>query len=617
MSYVRNNQWFDPGAYTRIEWGAIRRFATFYQSVRPQVALTIVLALLASLTAFFIPVLFARIQAALQAQQPGWLLLMLLAYFGILLFQNAVGFGISTLISRIYTSLNKRILLAFYEQLLNTSVRAFIEFKRRSNLFQRLNDATSITGQYTGIIVGGSRSLIALLVFGVVIGRLSEWVLLVLLVGAVALVAFVVGQADRLRRKRARTLGVNYPLVSRMLEIIGGLLTIKALAASVHATDDITGLVSSKAGAEYAEAVANAGVSLGAGSIRSLTVLAALTTSFVLLLRGELALSDVLALYVLLDGFLGPVSELAGYYQGMAVLSVNVKNYYEVFDLDRDDTPARPVLPTLAHHGDGQDLPVIHPVAVARMGSDTPDDVPKIAFRHVHFAYDAGHPVLEDFCMTVLPGEKIALIGKSGAGKTTVLRLLLDFMKPREGEVLVDGWSLRDIHDKNAFRSRFGIVNQNDFLFNISLRDNLRFGLQRCCPDEELADILHQVNLRDDVWRLPGRLDAIYDDNCFSGGQKQRFLIARALLRRPDIILLDEPTSALDFENEREVLHALDLLAEGKTVITIAHRLTTVRRADRVCVLDRGQVVAAGAHDALYEAHPYYRELCDYNSFIV
>lgn len=173
------------------------------------------------------------------------------------------------------------------------------------------------------------------------------------------------------------------------------------------------------------------------------------------------------------------------------------------------------------------------------------------------------------------------------------------------------------LSDKNAFRRQFGIVSQQDFFFATSIRENMLFGLDEPRADEEIARALSLVNLWDDVERLDKGLDTAYADDLFSGGQKQRFFIARSLLRNPTVVLLDEPTSALDFENEAQVIRALEALAGGRTTITIAHRLSTVRSSDRVLVLNERRIVAAGTHDELYAASDYYRALCQYNSFIV
>ncbi|MEM6795340.1 MAG: ATP-binding cassette domain-containing protein, partial [Acidobacteriota bacterium] len=240
-----------------------------------------------------------------------------------------------------------------------------------------------------------------------------------------------------------------------------------------------------------------------------------------------------------------------------------------------------------------------------------------IVFENVGFTYRDGKKVLSNVNLDIKPGEHVSLIGRSGVGKTTLMRLLLGFLQPQEGRILVDGVEVTSLEDKNAYRRIFGVVSQQDFLFGTSIRENLAFGLEAGVEEERMIEALRMVDLWKDIESLPDSLDSSYSSDVFSGGQKQRFFIARALLRDPSIVLLDEPTSALDFESESQVMTALDRLVGRNTTITIAHRLSTVRNSDRVVVLHGGQVKATGTHDDLYQSDGYYRSLCDYNSFVV
>jgi ABC-type multidrug transport system fused ATPase/permease subunit len=240
-----------------------------------------------------------------------------------------------------------------------------------------------------------------------------------------------------------------------------------------------------------------------------------------------------------------------------------------------------------------------------------------LVFRDVDFAYRGGELVFRGLNLEIHPGEKISLIGRSGAGKTTLLRLLMGFLTPQRGTILVDGVDISTIADKNSFRKLFGLVSQQDFFFGTTIQENLLFGLDEQRSEEEIAEALRLVNLRDCVESLPQKLHTVYSEDMFSGGQKQRFFIVRALLRKPRIVLLDEPTSALDFENEAQMINAIELLAHNRTTITIAHRLSTVRSSDRLLVLNDRRIVASGSHEELYAGNDYYRAFCEYNSFIL
>ena len=224
----------------------------------------------------------------------------------------------------------------------------------------------------------------------------------------------------------------------------------------------------------------------------------------------------------------------------------------------------------------------------------------RIAFEAVTFRYPTrpDHPALDRFSLVVEPGETVALVGPSGAGKTTVLQLLLRFYDPQSGRVRLDGVDISQV-DPTALRTRLGLVPQDPVIFSATARENIRFGR----PDATDAEIDAAVRAAaaDFLGALPQGLDTHLGTKgvMLSGGQRQRVAIARAILRDPAVLLLDEATSALDAESEQAVQHALTVLARDRTTLVVAHRLATVRRADRIIVLEAGRIVATGTHDAL------------------
>ncbi|MEI9986266.1 MAG: ATP-binding cassette domain-containing protein [Aliidongia sp.] len=193
----------------------------------------------------------------------------------------------------------------------------------------------------------------------------------------------------------------------------------------------------------------------------------------------------------------------------------------------------------------------------------------------------------------------MALVGPSGAGKTTVFQLLLRFYDPAAGTVRIDGIDLKAA-DPAAIRGRVGLVPQDPVIFSANAWENIRYGRPEA-TDAEVRDAAEAASAAEFLDRLPSGFDTFLGEKGvrLSGGQRQRIAIARAILRNPPILLLDEATSALDAESEREVQQALTRLATGRTTLVIAHRLATVRKADRILVIDHGRVVATGRHDAL------------------
>ncbi|MEY6433470.1 ABC transporter transmembrane domain-containing protein [Thioalkalicoccus limnaeus] len=235
----------------------------------------------------------------------------------------------------------------------------------------------------------------------------------------------------------------------------------------------------------------------------------------------------------------------------------------------------------------------------------------RIEIRDLTFAYPAhpDNPVLEGLSLGIAPGEKVALVGPSGAGKSTLFQLLLRFYDPQQGGIRLDGLDLRDLHPTDL-RQRIAIVPQDPVIFGADAWENIRYGLADVSDDavRQAAEAAQATEFLD---RLPQGFGTFLGERGvrLSGGQRQRIAIARAILRDPLVLLLDEATSALDAESERLVQRALETLMECRTSLIIAHRLATVRKVDRILVIDRGRLAASGRHDELMAADGLYARL--------
>jgi len=238
----------------------------------------------------------------------------------------------------------------------------------------------------------------------------------------------------------------------------------------------------------------------------------------------------------------------------------------------------------------------------------------KIEFRQMSFKYNTDW-VLQDVNLVVPKGKTVALVGQSGSGKSTLVDLLPRYYDPAEGEILIDGINIKEFstHD---IRSQMGNVNQEAILFNDTFFNNIAFGVESATL-EQVIDAAKIANAHDFIMSTENGYESTIGDrgSKLSGGQRQRVSIARAILKNPPILILDEATSALDTESEKMVQEALENLMLNRTTLVVAHRLSTIKRADEICVLHEGKIVERGKHDELIAMDGYYKRLCDMQSF--
>ena len=234
----------------------------------------------------------------------------------------------------------------------------------------------------------------------------------------------------------------------------------------------------------------------------------------------------------------------------------------------------------------------------------------ELRFDGLQFRYpESKRPALDGIDLTISPGETVAFVGPSGSGKSTTLNVVLGFLRPTSGRLLLDGVDMQTL-DLRTFRSRVSVVPQESVLFEGSIRDNVTYGVNDI-SDETVLQALRDANALEIVDALPDGWDTVVGERGarLSGGQRQRIAIARALIRNPRVLLLDEATSALDGESEKLVQDAVERLMAGRTTLIVAHRLSTIRAADRIAVLDRGKLVEIGPHDELLAANGRYTKL--------
>ncbi|MBR1818446.1 MAG: ABC transporter ATP-binding protein, partial [Bacilli bacterium] len=236
----------------------------------------------------------------------------------------------------------------------------------------------------------------------------------------------------------------------------------------------------------------------------------------------------------------------------------------------------------------------------------------KVEFHHVKFGYQENRPIIKDFSLKVKEGEKIAIVGPTGAGKTTIVKLLMRFYKLDDGKITLDGEDISTL-DKQEYRHAFGMVLQDTWLFSGSVMDNLRYGNLNA-SDEEVQEAARLAHVDHFIETLPEgyQTELNEDTDNISSGQKQLLTIARAILANPKVMILDEATSNVDTRTEELIQSAMDELMKGRTSFIIAHRLSTIKNADKILVLNHGDIVEIGTHEELLNKKGFYAEL--YNS---
>ncbi len=482
-------------------------------------------------------------------------------------------------------SVQTSVRIALFRHLLRLPL-AFFEKSQSGYLTARLNEVSAVSILFSNLILTPLLSVLEF-VSGVALMYLVSWRLALVVTPLLPVMYVVARLQTRGLRVATRAWMEQGAAVSRHVqESLSGVQTIKE-----HAAEDRE---SQKIAASLAKLLRTGIVQSVAGSLASESVntIAALTGVLVLwfgarsMIDGSLTVGSYIAFSAYAVKFIGPIQMLAALSFGLQPAFTGVRRLSELMDQVAEDT--------------------------GRSGERLDRIEGRIRFEDVHFAYDTAEgrvAALRGVSLVVEPGERIAIVGPSGSGKTTLIRLLLGLYRPVAGTIRIDGRDLREIR-LGDLRDRIGIVSQQVFLFNDTLRNNILYSR----PDATAADLEEAVKAAAAdrfIAQLPDGYDTAVGERGLrlSGGELQRISIARALLKKPDLVIFDEATSQLDGESERRVWREAERHLAGRTCLIVSHRLNPVLTADRVVFVDDGRVIADGCHEDLLRSNARYRDL--------
>lgn len=520
------------------------------------------------------------IDDVLTAKRPELLLPIVGSVIAATVVQALSGYGLTQIISKAAQRLIAEMRLKLQQHVIRLNLSYFDRQKTGVLVSRIMTDVEGLRNLIgTGLLdlIGGSvTALLSLVVLAYINLKMTVVTLLFMILLGRALVRSF-AKVRPMFRERSRIQG---QVTGRLTESLGGVRVVKSYRAEQYEVDvfsaGISNLLSNVLQSLNVVALMSMQSSLALGLVGATTMYLGAQQ----VLSGGLTLGGFVTFTLFLGYLVAPVAQIASVGTQITEAFAGLERMNELLEETQEGVEGE------------------RTVKVGRLNGE-------IQFDDVSFEYEAGQPVLRSLSFRAAPGTITALVGRSGAGKTTIISLLASFYRPTSGKVLVDGIDLATV-TLDSYRAQLGIVLQETFLFDGTVRENVAFS-RPSATDEEVAEACRISHVDEFVSRLPNGYDTVVGERGvkLSGGQRQRIAIARALLADPRILILDEATSNLDTESERLIQGGLAKLMQGRTVFVIAHRLSTIRQADQILVLESGQIVEHGNHTSLSRSGRY------------
>ena len=490
----------------------------------------------------------------------------------------------SWILLHLSTRINISLISDFFIKLMSLPI-SFFDVRMTGDIMQRINDHRRIEKILTTSSLNVFFSVINMFVMGAVLAYFNLKIFLVFFGGSLLYFGWIVLFLKKRKALDYKRFAEVSKEQSKVMELINGMQEIKLHNAEKQ----------KRWGWEYVQArlfrVSIKGLileqtqTIGSSIINELKNIFIIFLSAKLVIDGSITLGTMLAISAIVGSLNGPITQLIEFVRELQDATISLARLSEIHQ--KEDELQQEINQT----------------------NDVPQDV-DIEIKNLTFRYlGADVPVLDNLSLLIPSNKVTAIVGVSGSGKTTLMKLLLKFYEPEKGEVLIGNTQLKNI-SQNAWRSNIGAVMQEGFIFSDTIANNIAFGVDHI-DKERLLYAADVANIKSYISELPlGFNTKIGAEGLgMSTGQKQRLLIARAVYKNPEILFFDEATSALDANNEKEIMKKLDLFFKEKTVVVIAHRLSTVMNADQIVVLEKGKIIEIGSHSALVEQKGNYFEL--------
>lgn len=574
----------------RLRWDLLKRFGSFLRGSWLWLSFIFgVTAVTGSLAALF-PHIFRLLEAGFTRHAPGLLVEGVVWFAGLQVAQAVLGYLRQLVQPRVDLAIQKRVLLAFYQHIHRLPIAFLDSLQGKGEIYQRIGDLIGLQYTVTGILLAGANNVLLVVVYTTILACLNPVLPLLILACFVGHLVTMRAWNRAIQHQTRQQVEAETARTNYLFDALNGLLTIRALAAGPQVHAETARLTDRVNDTQWGLTKLHARLGFLSGTFSQMATLVILLYVGYHVYRGSQSVASLLATYSIVGSLVGPLQMLAGASQRLQSANVTLTRTFEILDHPTEVPAGRPV----------RALPWV---------------TGQIECQQVRFSYQPGQPVLKGISVTIPGGETVAVVGKSGAGKTTLMKLLLGFYQPDAGRILIDGIDLQEV-DPASWREQVGVVLQFDILFKGSVRDNLTFGLSQPVSDVALIQALQDAHLWEFVASLPQGMDTKLDNEKLSGGQRQRLVLARAFVRNPRILIFDEPVSSLDTATEALVQDSLRRLTKGKTTIIIAHRHSTIRHADRILVMDEGQLVEQGTHDELMTRRGFYHALYEDYSWL-